>query len=105
MDENKYEEKKGAVETNYHPGSDAETSSVKDALAYGDGKLVRQLKNRHVAMIRYAICVGFSNYSKLTHALVSVVLSELVSIPLKTGARKFLDNISRIVLGYCQCSA
>jgi amino acid permease len=80
MDEN--QEKKEAIETTYHrKGSDVESSSVKDDLAYGDGKLVRQLKNRHVAMIRCAACTGLSNYPKLMDSLVSVVLSELVSIP------------------------
>jgi len=48
------DEKKDAAVATYNPNdSDLESSQVQVGAKPGEGKLSRQLKNRHVAMIRY----------------------------------------------------
>jgi len=52
------DEKKDAAVATYNPNdSDLESSQVQVGAKPGEGKLSRQLKNRHVAMIRYIISV------------------------------------------------
>ncbi|KXN89850.1 Dicarboxylic amino acid permease [Leucoagaricus sp. SymC.cos] len=54
------EKKDAIVETYNHNGSDIESNgrTSKDELATGEGKLVRQLKNRHIAMISIGGVIG-----------------------------------------------
>ena len=58
--------------------ADSESGSVR-SVRPGEGKLVRQLKNRHVAMIRYANLSTNTHKSSLTPLSVLEVSSALVS--------------------------
>lgn len=94
------DEKKDAVTTYNHNGSDIESTTrvSKEEPGPREGKLVRQLKNRHVAMIR-CVVNKLLNAPKLTAFTVSGVLSELVGFVFGSVAVTFLTVSSGLFLG------
>lgn len=82
MSATEYGTEKNMEEPKHFSKSNSDAESVRETsgegLGTGEGKLVRQLKNRHIAMIRWARLLANLSFHILIIALVLVGLLELV---------------------------
>ena len=84
---------------NFNSATDKSTS---DRLA-SETKLVRQLKNRHVGMIRYVnLPPLLVNFRRVRSSVLEVSLAQ-VSSSSRSHIPTILIPYSRLILGHCIC--